>query len=502
MSADVRRAPIPPKGITLTSSLQPLSGLRVVEGASYVAAPSAGLALAQLGADVIRVDPPKGGSDFLRWPLSSTGDSLFWTGLNKGKRSVTIDYRRDQGRELLLALATAPGDGAGIFLDNMVGRQRPTYEELRARREDVIHVHLQGRSDGSPAVDYTINAEVGVPQMTGPQGAGQPVNHVLPAWDLLSGMVAASGILAAVLHRERVGQGANLELALADVAVAGVGSMGWLAEAELRGSPRVRHGNHMYGSFGVDFETSDGRRLMVVALTEGQWRALREVTETGAVFAALEQVLGADLNKESDRYQLRETIAAVLKPWFAQRTSTLCVNCWTGQESCGVRTWTWSRRLAPHAPTRCRWPRKWNNLASGLCWPPADRSGGTEAARLPFRRHVSANTPGPCSPTFSASQARRSAACTMRVSSTRAATGAGNGRQSEPALHRLSRVGNRKSSALHGRRSPDGCGPARPQRVRRDVCDGSCLTSACPPSRESENPPPFADRHQVSCRNP
>lgn len=311
--------PLLPKGITLTSSLQPLSGLRIVEGASFVAAPSAGLALAQLGADVIRVDPPGGGSDFLRWPLSCTGESLFWAGLNKGKRSVTIDHRSGRGRELLLALATAPGGGAGIFLDNMVGRRRPTYEELRARREDVIHVHLQGRSDGSPAVDYTINAEVGVPQMTGPQGMEQPVNHVLPAWDLLSGMVAASGILAAVLHREREGQGAQLELALADVALAGVGNMGWLAEAEMRGGARARHGNHMYGSFGVDFETSDGRRLMVVALTEGQWRALREVTGTGAVFAALERVLGADLNQESDRYQLRETIAAVLRPWFAQR---------------------------------------------------------------------------------------------------------------------------------------------------------------------------------------
>ncbi|WP_326686167.1 CoA transferase [Streptomyces sp. NBC_01795] len=307
------------KGSTLTSALQPLCGLRLVEGASFVAAPSAGMALAQLGADVIRVDPPGGGSDFRRWPLSAGGDSLFWTGLNKGKRSVTIDHRSAQGRELLIALASAPGRGSGIFLDNMVGRHRLAYEDLRARRQDVIHVHLQGRADGSPAVDYTINAEVGVPQMTGPQGTDRPVNHVLPAWDLVSGMVAASGILAAVLHRERTGQGAQLELALADVALAGVGGMGWLAEAEAMGSPRARQGNHMYGSFGVDFETSDGRRVMVVALTEGQWRALREVTETDAVFAALERVLGADFSQESERYRLRETIAAVLRPWFAQR---------------------------------------------------------------------------------------------------------------------------------------------------------------------------------------
>jgi 2-methylfumaryl-CoA isomerase len=75
----------------------------------------------------------------------------------------------------------------------------------------------------------------------------------------------------------------------------------------------------MYGSFGVDFTTADGRAVMVVALTETQWRALRDVTETGAVFAALEKALDANLNLETDRYRLRETVAAVLRPWFAQR---------------------------------------------------------------------------------------------------------------------------------------------------------------------------------------
>jgi 2-methylfumaryl-CoA isomerase len=152
----------------------PLADVRVVEGASFVAVPSAGMALAQLGAEVIRVDPPGGGSDIARWPLSSSGESLFWANLNKGKRSVTIDHRTEQGRELLLALATAPGPRSGIFVDNMVGKHRLRYEELVERRPDAIHVHVQGRSDGSPAVDYTINAEVGVPQMTGPQDTDGP----------------------------------------------------------------------------------------------------------------------------------------------------------------------------------------------------------------------------------------------------------------------------------------------------------------------------------------
>jgi len=298
---------------------QPLVGFTVFEVASFVAVPSAGMALAQLGADVIRVDPPGGGSDANRWPLAPTGKSLFWANLNKGKRSLAIDYRAPEGRELLLALVTADGPTGGVLLDNMVGKRRITYEELSGRRADVVHVHVEGKSDGSPAVDYTVNAEIGVPLMTGPAEVQTPVNHVVPAWDLLTGMTVANSVVAALLRRLRTGEGARVEISLADVALAGVGSMGWLAEAATRGTARPRHGNHMYGSFGSDFATADGRRVMVVALTEGQWRALRDVTETGKVFEALEQVLDADLTLEQDRYRLRETIAAVLRPWFEQR---------------------------------------------------------------------------------------------------------------------------------------------------------------------------------------
>ena len=298
---------------------EPLTGLRIVECASFVAVPSCGLALSQLGADVIRIDPPGGASDINRWPLSTAGASLFWLGLNKGKRSVIIDYRVDAGRELLLDLATRPGPGAGILVDNLVGSRRPKYEELQARRADVIHVHLEGKPDGTPAVDYSVNAETGVPLMTGPQDSASPVNHVLPAWDMVAGAHLSTAVAAAALRRSLSGAGSRVDIALADVALAGVGSMGWLAEAEQRGEARSRHGNHMFGSFGVDFETKDHRRVMVVALTEGQWHALREVTETAGVFSALEPVLAANLELESDRYRLRETITAILRPWFAQR---------------------------------------------------------------------------------------------------------------------------------------------------------------------------------------
>lgn len=300
-------------------SIRPLDGLHVVECASFVAGPTGGMVLAQLGADVIRIDPVGGGSDQLRWPVAPNGESYYWASLNKGKRSVTIDMRSPQGRELVVALATAPGIDRGILIDNVVGRAWMDHGILAARRPDLIHLRVQGHADGRPAVDYTVNAEVGVPDITGPDDGGTPVNHVLPAWDIVTGLSVSTGVLAAIRDRDRYGRGVYVELALADVALGGVANLGWLSEAQDRGAGRPRHGNHVYGSFGVDFACRDGRRVMAVALTERQWEALCEVTGTRAVFDALEIALGADLAREADRYRLRETIAAILRPWFATR---------------------------------------------------------------------------------------------------------------------------------------------------------------------------------------
>lgn len=297
----------------------PLHGLEVVECASFVAGPSGCMALGQLGARVIRVDPIGGGSDHNRWPVTPEGASLYWTALNKNKHSIAVDLRSPKGIELVTALATRPGPGNGLFVDNGIGRGRLSYEMLSARRADLIHLHIQGHPDGRPAVDYTVNAEVGMATITGPESTGIPVNHVLPAWDLLAGMTAATGLLAALHHRSLTGEGGYIELALADVATAGVANLGWLTEAEQRGTERPRQGNHVYGSFGVDFATSDDGRVMVVALTEGQWRALQRVTDTTETFRAMERALGADLSLEEDRYRLRETIAAILRPWFESR---------------------------------------------------------------------------------------------------------------------------------------------------------------------------------------
>jgi 2-methylfumaryl-CoA isomerase len=222
-----------------------LAGLRVVELSAFVAAPLGGATLAALGADVIRVDPPGGGIDIDRWPLHR-GRSLYWAGLNQGKRSVTIDTRSEAGRRQVSKLIAAPGEGGGIVLTNLPVKGWNSYQELSKLRPDLIMVVITGDRDGGTAVDYTVNAAVGFPWLTGPEDHDGPVNHVLPAWDGMTGFLAAFAILAAERHRRLHREGQLVELSLADVAMAIAGHLGLLGEAILEPEPRGRFGNHVY----------------------------------------------------------------------------------------------------------------------------------------------------------------------------------------------------------------------------------------------------------------
>jgi 2-methylfumaryl-CoA isomerase len=296
-----------------------LAGMRVVEGSAFVAAPLGGMTLAQLGAEVIRFDQIGGGLDYGRWPLAEGGRSLFWAGLNKGKRSIALDLRSDAGRELASELIAAPGPDAGLFLTNFPARGWLSYEKLRERREDLVMVALTGNPDGTSEVDYTVNPATGFPWATGPRNLSEPLNSVLPAWDVAMGTLAAVGLLAAERHRTRTGEGQRIGLSLSDVAFAMVGNLGRIAEVTLAARDQPKDGNYLYGAFGHDFETGEGRRAMVVALTARQWSALRDTTGIGDACESIEQVTGYDLDTETGRFEARDLIAALLRPWFAAR---------------------------------------------------------------------------------------------------------------------------------------------------------------------------------------
>lgn len=301
-------------------SSAPLAGLRVVEASAFVAASLAGMTLGQLGADVIRIDDVRGGRDFRRWPLAPDGHSLFWAGMNKHKRSVQLDLRSSEGRELMSALICAPGATAGVFLTNFPTRGGLSYDQLTTRRPDLIMAVLSGNHDLSSEVDYTVNPATGFPSTTGPRESAGPLNGVFPAWDALMGQMAALGVVIAECHRRSTGRGQLIRLALWDVALAMVGNLGRIAAAQLGGSDATPDGNYVYGAFGCDFALHDGRRVMVVAITNRQWDALVKATGTKEQFAAVASATGHDFTTEGGRYEARELIAALVRPWFAQHS--------------------------------------------------------------------------------------------------------------------------------------------------------------------------------------
>ncbi|WP_332816973.1 CoA transferase [Sphingopyxis sp.] len=284
-----------------------LTGLSVIEASSFVASPTAGLYCAQMGAEVIRVDQIGGGPDFRRWPVTDANDSLYWENLNRAKKSLALDLGRPEGRELLQELVRATGQ----FITNFPVNGFLSHAVLADARADLITVRVMGWPDGSPALDYTVNNSVGYPMLTG--SGPDPVNHVLPAWDLLTGAYAAFALLAAIQRRSMTGEGGEVRIPLSDVAIGTVANLGGVAEMLYTGANRPRLGNAVYGLFGRDFVTRDGQRTMIVVVTPRQWDNLVTALKLNDAIAAIEATRGISFASDDG---LRFTHRDALYPLF------------------------------------------------------------------------------------------------------------------------------------------------------------------------------------------
>ena len=323
-----------------------LKGLTVVEAAAFIAGPTCGLYLGQFGARVIRIDQLGGGPDFRRWPLAPNGESLYWEGLNKAKQSVVIDLAKPEGRELAQRLATAAGEDRGLFVTNFPVGGFLSYERLKAIRDDVICVRVMGWADGRPALDYTINAAVGVPWLTGFADDPRPVNHTFPAWDFITGAYAALSLVSAERARRDGRGGCEVRVPLSDIAATSLANFGMLAEVMVAGAHRPRQGNDVYAAFGRDFAIKDGRRLMVVAITPRQWRALVKTLDLEAPVAALEAERGVSFaGHEAVRYQHRDELYPMFEAAFARKTEADLAPAFEAEGVC----WSAYRTLAEAA---------------------------------------------------------------------------------------------------------------------------------------------------------
>jgi crotonobetainyl-CoA:carnitine CoA-transferase CaiB-like acyl-CoA transferase len=254
----------------------PLAGIRVVDFSRVLAGPYATMMLADLGADVVKVEHPKGGDETRSWgPPFVGGESAYFLSINRTKRSVALDLKDPEGRDLALDLCARADVVIENFRSGGAKRLALDYESVRARRPDVVYCTISGfgprEPRARPGYDFTVQAESGLMSITGEPG-GEPTKVGVAVVDVLTGLNAAVGILAALHRRSQTGRGEWVEVSLLDSAFAALVNVA--TGALVTGEEARRHGNaHPSIVPYQPFRTRDGG-LAVAAANDGLYRKL------------------------------------------------------------------------------------------------------------------------------------------------------------------------------------------------------------------------------------
>ncbi|MBP2231013.1 crotonobetainyl-CoA:carnitine CoA-transferase CaiB-like acyl-CoA transferase [Azospirillum agricola] len=262
----------------------PLSHIKVLELSRVLAGPWAAQTLADLGADVIKVERPGAGDDTRAWGPPWAGDqSAYFLSTNRGKRSITIDFERPEGQELVRRLAAE----ADVVVENFkVGglvKYGLDYASLKAINPRLVYCSITGFGQTGPyrnraGYDFMIQGMGGLMSITGQPdgepGAG-PVKVGVAVTDIFTGLYATIGIMGGLAHRDRTGEGQQVDLALLDVQVAVLANQAM--NALVGGKPPQRLGNAHPNIVPYQaFATRDGHIILAVG-NDGQFAKFAQV---------------------------------------------------------------------------------------------------------------------------------------------------------------------------------------------------------------------------------
>jgi glutaryl-CoA transferase len=306
----------------------PLTGVRIIDLSRVLAGPWATQSLADLGAEVIKIERPGTGDDTRSFaPFvsegASAGESIYFLSTNRGKKSVTIDLAQREGQELVRRLA----DWADVLVENYkvgnLAKFKLDYESLSARNPRLIYCSITGFGQTGPnssraGYDLVIQAMGGLMSITG-EAEKEPMKSGVAIADILTGLYATQAILAALYERATSGRGQYIDLALLDVQIATLANLG--AEYLMTGAVPKRHGN-AHGSIVPyqAFATSDGRIIVAVA-NDAQFARLAQIVGMPELAADVRYAANADrvrnrvplLEKLSERFRARASAA-----WIAE----------------------------------------------------------------------------------------------------------------------------------------------------------------------------------------
>ncbi len=296
-----------------------LDGIRVLDLGRYLAGPIAGAFLADMGAEVIRVEKPGGEIDRELGPFAPNGESFPYGLINhRNKKAITLDLDVEAGRQVFRDLVKR----SDVVMDNFALDAKTakglTYDSLKQVNPAIIYVSVTGFGLTGPyahrsSFDPGAQAMSGAMSFTGFPG-NPPTREALPWVDFSTGLSAALGTMFALYHRKSTGQGQMVDLSLVDTAVALLGAMGVAAESRVLGHLRPQIGNHGFYNFSNCFQTRDGW-IFVMCVGNSLWRRFTRVIGRPE--------WGKDLRFKDNmsRFDNRSVIVPVVAEWMSQRSS-------------------------------------------------------------------------------------------------------------------------------------------------------------------------------------
>lgn len=295
----------------------PLDDIEVVELTQMVAGSYAGMHLADLGADVVKIERPGYGEIARNVEPKVGGESFYYMTVNRGKDSVALDLKTRRGREAFLAIAEAADVVLENFTPGTVDDLGIGYDAVCERNEAVIYCSVSafgqtGPKSGEPGVDTNVQAFTGVPSVTRDTD-GRPLRVGLTIADLAGAMYALQAILAAVRRRDRTGEGDYLDVALSDSLLSFLSVRAGYSFATGEPFPSIARSHVYFAPEGI-FATADGY-VQVATVTQKQWRRLCEALER--------ENLADDPDYETleDRREHRDALNDVLESEFETRST-------------------------------------------------------------------------------------------------------------------------------------------------------------------------------------
>ena len=288
----------------------PLEGIRVIDLGQIFAAPYCTLQLAYMGAEIIKIEPPRRGDTLRRPDLSPGGVNYAFLMLNANKKSVTLNLKHARGRDILIRLL----ENADVLVENyssgVMERLGLGYQDLCVRFPRLVYASAKGYASDGPwselgALDSTVQAASGFISVTGfadGPGTRTPATFI----DMGTGSHLVSGILAALLQRGRTGRGQKVEVAMLDMSLA---SMSGLISNELEGKPYARMGNrHRAACPSNVYETADGE-ILIFCVSETHWQTIVRLMDRP------EMLESARYKDHPSRFAIADEVDGIVSEW-------------------------------------------------------------------------------------------------------------------------------------------------------------------------------------------